>query len=171
MKMVPLKYLWDGENFGVLARHQSLADAQFTIGETYTLEVVEDRSMRSHNFYFAVIAETWANLSDLMAERFPTPEHLRKYALIKTGWFDSTSVTLASKADALRVAGFAKVPDEFSVIVVKEATVTRYTAKSQSKKAMGAEDFKRSKSDVLDYISALIGSSPQEVTREAGRAA
>ncbi len=167
----PLRYLWDGTAFAVVARHERLADEQFTVGELYTLEVVEERSKKAHDHQFAHIEEVWRNLPDHLAMRFPTAVHLRKFALIQTGWADTHTLVCSSKAEALRVAAFCRPIDEFSVVVAKEATVTRYVAKSQSRKAMGAEDFKRSKQDVLDYISALIGSSPQEVTREAGRAA
>lgn len=167
----PLSFLWDGENMAVLSRHQSLADAQFCIGQTYRLEVVEERSVNSHNHFFAALAETWSNLPDDLAESFPTPEHLRKRALIRTGWADSDTIVCSSKAEALRLAAFVRPCDEYSVVVVKEATVTRYVARSQSMKAMGKDDFTKSKQDVLDYVSALIGSTRQEVQANAGKAA
>lgn len=167
----PLDYLWDGEGMMVLSRHQNAADQQFTIGQRYRLEVFEERSINSHNHQFAAIAETWSNLPDELAARYPTPEHLRKAALIATGWCDTHTLVCASKAEAIRVAAFMRPSDEFAVIVAKEATVTRYVAKSQSLRAMGKDDFTKSKSDVLDYVSALIGSTREQVTSNAGRAA
>ncbi len=163
--------MWDGSAFAVVARHERLADEQFTVGQAYTLDVVEDRSLASHNHQFAHIEEVWRNLPDHLALRFPTAVHLRKFALIQTGWCDTHTLVCSSKAEALRVAAFCRPIDEFSVVIAKEATVTRYVAKSQSRKAMGAEDFKRSKSDVLDYIASLIGSTPKEVADNAGKAA
>lgn len=166
----PLKYIWDGESFQVLTRHQSLADAQFCIGQTYRLEVVEERSAVSHSHYFAALNEAWSNLPDDLAERFQTVDHLRRYALIKAGYFDEKTIALASKAEALRVAAFVKPMDDYAIVATSEATVRVFTAKSQSMRAMGKEAFQDSKTKVLEIVADMIGSSRAQLS-EAGRAA
>jgi hypothetical protein len=159
-------FSWEGDLFRPLKRFQKACDAEFVIGEVYTLEEVKGRSQVSHNHYFAALNNGWMNLPETVAERFPTSEHLRKWCLIKAGFHDQRSIVAASKAEAQRVAAFIKPIDEFAIVVVSECTVTVYTAKSQSKKAMGAADFQKSKSAVLDLIDDLLGLSSGETERQ-----
>lgn len=134
-----------------------LAEQHFSDGERYRMVEEQERSGVSHRHFFASVNEAWTNLPEHLAERFPSSEHLRRYALIKAGFFDSTSFTASSKAEAGRLASFIRPADEFQIVTVSEATVTRYVARSQSMKAMGKADFQRSKEAVLDIISAMIG--------------
>jgi hypothetical protein len=159
-------FSWEGDLFRPLKRFQKACDAEFVIGEVYTLEEVKGRSQVSHNHYFAALNNGWMNLPETVAERFPTSEHLRKWCLIKAGFHDQRSIVAASKAEAQRVAAFIKPIDEFAIVVVTECNVTVYTAKSQSKKAMGAADFQKSKSAVLDLIDDLLGLSSGETERQ-----
>jgi hypothetical protein len=159
-------YTWEGDLFRPLKRFQKACDAEFVIGEVYTLEEVKGRSQVSHNHYFAALNNGWMNLPETVAERFPTSEHLRKWCLIKAGFHDQRSIVAASKAEAQRVAAFIKPIDEFAIVVVTECTVTVYTAKSQSKKAMGAADFQKSKSAVLDLIDDLLSVSRGETEKQ-----
>ncbi|WP_234840443.1 hypothetical protein [Sinorhizobium meliloti] len=71
----------------------------------------------------------------------------------------------------MRLAAFIRPIDAFSVVDVKEATVTRYVAKSQSMKAMGKQDFQESKTAVLDFLDDLIGVELGTTQRNAGAAA
>lgn len=157
----PLIFTWSGEAMEPLPRYHNLVNREFVVGETYRMEIIEERSAKSHNHYFACIAEAWKNLREDAAERFSTPEALRKFALIKTGYHDSRSIVAASKAEAGRIAAFIRPCDEFAVVVVDGATVTVYTAKSQSLKAMGKDAFSASKNAVLDYCACLIGVKPR----------
>lgn len=167
----PLPYRWTGDAWEILPGFRRRTDADFVVGEVAHLEVVERRSGKSHNHYFAAIADAWRSLPEDLAEQFATHEHLRKRALIATGWRDQTSIVASSKAEARRLAAFIRPIDEFSVVAVNECVVVRMTAKSQSLKAMGAKDFQASKTDVLDWISDLIGTTRDALVRNAGRAA
>lgn len=165
----PLLCTYDGEAFFPV--RPQLADRYFVVGETYPLVVHEARSMESHRHYFASLHEGWSNLPEDQAAQFPTAEHLRKFALVKAGYADERSIVCASKAEARRVAAFVSPMDEFAIVAVSEATVRVYTAKSQSMRAMGAKVFQKSKQDVLDIVSAMIGLTPQELAMHAGKAA
>lgn len=165
----PIVFDWDGEV--MKPRHPRIADRHFVVGMEYVLAPVEDRSMRSHRHYFASINEAWQNLPEALAERFPTAEHLRKYALIRAGYRDERSIVASSKAEAQRLAGFIRPMDDFAVVTVNGAVVTVYTAKSQSMRAMGKADFQASKDAVLDVIAKLIGVETSELERNAGAAA
>lgn len=167
--IAPMLFDWDGE--AMVPRHPKLADKHYVVGESYRLAPYEDRSMRSHRYYFASLNEAWKNLPEDLAERFATPEHLRKYALIKAGFHDSRSIAASSKAEALRIASFVRPVDEYAVVTVSEALVTIYTAKSQSVRAMGKKNFRASADAVLDIVSAMIGTSTETLRRNADRAA
>lgn len=154
-------------------RFHSQITAEIGAGEVVTLERREERSSASHNHYFAAINEAWANLRESDAQRFKSPEHLRKWALIRAGFHDERSIVCASKAEALRLAAFMSPLDEYAVVVPSEAVVTVYTAKSQSMKAMGKDSFQRSKDAVLSILAALIEVEPEALSsaaKGAGRA-
>jgi hypothetical protein len=117
-----------------------------------------DRSTNSHNHYFATITDAHETLPDELREIYPTPEHLRKKALIRKGWRDEREFVCESKAAAERLAAFMKPLDGYAIIEARESVVRVWTAKSQSKKGMpGKGEFQRSKQDVLDFIDDLLG--------------
>ncbi len=167
----PLPYRWTGEAWEPLPGFRRRADAEFVVGEVVRLEVIESRSEKSHNHYFAAISETWRSLPEDLVDQFPSPEHLRKRALIATGYRDQTSIVASTKAEARRLATFVRPIDEFSVVSVNECVVVRMVAKSQSLKAMGAKEFQASKTAVLDWISDLLGTTREALNRTAGRVA
>lgn len=171
-KPIPLPAQWNGEAFVVPEKFRPLADRYYVIGEVYKLVEEADRSVNSHNHYFAVIAEAWQNLPVEWVERFPTTEHLRKYALVKCGYADERTYVCDTKADAQRLAAFIRPLDTFAVILTQENCVKVFTAQSQSKKAMGAKVFQASKQAVIDYLAkSLLGIEPDQLTKNAGRAA
>jgi hypothetical protein len=120
---------------------------------------------------FAALKEAHNSLPDETAERLPTPEHLRKFALIKTGFADSRSLACSSRAEALRIAAFMRPADEFSVVTIEGAVVTVWTAKSQSVRAMGKAEFTASKDAVLAYVASLIGTTTAALERHTREAA
>lgn len=149
-------YEWDGISFVPLSRFQKKCDEEYVVGEIYAMEVKEFRSMASHNHYFAQVADYWANLPELIAPSFPTPEHLRKFALIKCGYYNQTSHVEESKSAAQKLAAFIKPMDDFALVTVNECEVCHYTAKSQSTKAMGKRVFQESKEAVLTFLEDLV---------------
>lgn len=172
MTAPPITFAWDGEALAPATPFMArLADKHLVIGETYSMAEQKERSKKSHDHFFASVAEAWSNLPEHLAEEYANPEALRKKALIRTGHADEQSIVCSSKAEALRFAAFIRPIDDYSIVTVKEAVVTRYTAKSQSKKAMGAADFQASKEAVFAYIDKLLGVESGAVAANAGRAA
>lgn len=167
----PTLFRWCAERSVMVPLRASRADHIYTDQEIYRLGVIEERSTNSHSHYFAALNEAWMNLPDALSVRYPTSEHFRRTGLIETGWCDTHTLVCSSKAEAQRVAAFARPIDEFSVVIAKECTITRYVAKSQSYRAMGKADFQKSKDDVLTWAANLIGMSPAELTKNAGKAA
>lgn len=167
----PIPFVWDGEAMVPAERFRKHCDKEFVVGLEYPLVIHESRSRASHNHFFASIEEAWLNLPEHLQEHFPSSEHLRKYALIKSGYADNRSIVCASKAEAQRLACFIKPMDAYAIVSAHEATVTVWTAQSQSHKAMGKAVFQKSKDDVLDIIAGLVGVKPQTLAQEAGQAA
>lgn len=170
-KLPPIIYEWDGDSMMPLPRFKTLCDRHFVIGETYTMAEVAEASTASRGHYFASLHDAWQNLPEAIAPRFPTAEHLRKHALVRCGYRDERSIVCATKAEALRVGTFVRPFDEYAVVVVREAVVVVMTAKSQSAKAMGKDEFQKSKSDVLDFVAAMINVSPAQLASNAGQSA
>lgn len=168
---LPLPCRWDGDGFVPLQRFAKEADRAYVVGEVYRMAPVEDRSGKSHGHYFAALSDAWANLPEGQAERFPSAEHLRKWALIKAGWRDERSIVAASKAEAQRLAAFVRPMDEFAVVLVSGPVVTVYTAQSQSMRAMGKQAFEASKQAVLDIVAGMIGVTADALYKQAGQAA
>lgn len=157
MMTAPIFFRWSGEAMEPLPRFHNICNAEFTVGEVYRLQVEEERSQVSHNHYFATLHEKWLSLPETLVVQFASDEHLRKHALIMCGYRDERSFVCSSKAEALRLAAFLKPVDEYAVISVAECAVIMWTAKSQSRKAMGGKLFQKSKQDVLDFVDALLG--------------
>lgn len=155
-----IRTVWDGEAFrpasGFFSRKATDA---FGAGEIVMMEAVTERSMRSHRHYFAAIHDAWANLPERLADMpyAVSADALRKHALIKSGFAESTSVDAGSNAAALRVAAIVRaVHCDYCVVQVRGHVVLIFTAQSQSVKAMGQKEFQRSKQAVLDYLEGLL---------------
>lgn len=160
----PLPCRWTGDSFEPASPHWARqADQHFVVGQIYPLEIREERSPASHKHYFSAIAEAHRNLPEEAAERLPTPEHLRRFALIKCGYRDERTITCNSRAEALRVASFIRPMDEFALVVVAGNSVSVFTAKSQSMRAMNKATFAASKDAVLAYLAEMLGTTPREL--------
>ena len=165
----PLEFNWNGE--AMIPRRPLAADRQFVVGETYRLDVIEERSINSHHHYFSALNEAWKNLPDAKLEEFPTSEHLRKKMLIKAGYRDERSIVCASKAEALRVASFIRPIDEYAMVIAHDNVVLHLTAKSQNFRSMDKKTFQDSKEAVLGLASAMIGVTPAQLQKNAGASA
>lgn len=161
-------YTWTGDSFAPLPRFARACDKEFVVHERYQMEAIEERSAVSHRHYFAALHDAWLNLPEGEAEQFPTSEHLRKWALIKSGFADERSVVCGSKAEARRVGSFVRGVDGYAIIIVHDATVKLYTAQSQSLKAMGKVQFQRSKQAVLDLVAGMIGTDTKMLSSQSG---
>lgn len=172
MNPTPTKFTWDGEVMipasGYWARQ---CDRQFVVGEQYRLAEEHERSQVSHNHEFAFVAEAWNSLPDHLLEQYPSPEHLRKYALIRKGFNTMVQHACASKAEAERLqAALVGHVDKYALVIQQDAVVTVYQAESQSYRTMDKARFQQSKTAILEFIGDLIGVAP-ETLATVGRAA
>ena len=168
----PILMLWDGECLRPASPHwQRRADEQFVIGQRYVMVEHQERSGVSHRHYFAAVHEAWQHLPDHLALQFPTSEHLRKHALIATGYRDERRITCRDVAEARKIAAFIKPMDEYALVDPRGDVIVVATAKSQSAKAMPKGLFQKSKQDVLDYVSSLVGVAPETLSSNTDKAA
>lgn len=154
---IAVRYEGDGAFSAPGAYWARKADADFVIGETYRLVEYQDRSTATHNHQFAWLHEAWQSLPERLAELYPTPEHLRKRALIQAGYYDETAIDAGTTAAALRVAAYLRAADDFTHVIVKGAYVLVRKAKSQSRRAMDKAAFQASKNAIMDIIAAMLG--------------
>lgn len=160
--MIALQYMGEGEFRTTSKSHAARCDKDLVIGEVSRWEPVHERSLDSHRHYFACINNAWANLPEALADEYPSPESLRKRALIKCGYCDMTKIVCRTNADALAVAALVTAMDEFALVNVSDNVVTVWRAHSQAMRAMGKAKFQESKDRVLHWISQLIGADVTE---------
>jgi hypothetical protein len=163
--------MWTGEGFEVPARARKSLDASLVCGMRYSVAIIEERSAKAHAAYFATVTDAWRNLPEDQVERFPTADHLRRYALIKTGHANRRDVVCANNNEAMRLAALVKTLDPYSLTMVSERAVAIWTAESQSYKAMGKKRFMQSQEAVRDFCASLIGVTPETLERESGQTA
>lgn len=133
-----------------------LAERTRTSSHAYRLIVAAERSAASHRQYMASVQEAWANLPEHLAEHFPSPDHLRKWALIKTGF-----------CNIQKIVGKHRIAvNGYSVVTVEDGVATIYTAKSQNYSAMPKKEFEASKKAVLDLLADVVGVTAEELMKE-----
>lgn len=165
MTTYPLVFEWTGSAMAPLNRRA--AERQYVRGEQYCLDVCEERSVATHNHEFAWLHDAWMNLPEAVADLYPSPEHLRKRALIQAGYYDEEIIDVGSKACALRVAASYRRVDDFAYVVARGPMVVIRRAKSQSRRAMDRMTFQASKTAIMDVVAQLLGVEPQQIGRVA----
>ena len=182
MRIYPVSFVWqkvdlvDGEDGTATRiwamvpqqRYHNVCQRQFAEGEAYPLQVVEERSMASHRQFFAAVHEGFKNLPENIAARFPSSEHMRKFLLIETGWFDEKEIECANEKHAKALQAFIRTEDEYARIFRRGSLVIIRKAKSQSLAAMGKQAFQDSKRDVLDLLESMVDVPKGTLMREGG---
>lgn len=161
----PFYAQWNGEHFVPMRRFMRAIGAAYKAGEIYRLAEENERSRASHNHYFARIAEVWKTLPEDVAELYPSAEHLRKRALVQAGYYDEEVIDCGSQDVAVKVATAIRKRDDFSVIFVRGTVTVSRSAKSQSLKAMGKDEFRKSKDKVLEILADLIKVDADELDK------
>lgn len=165
----PVFLKWNGDVFVPEPSFKHYCAQQYAVGEVYPMLPVEERSQASHNHYFAAVAEGFGNLSEENAKRFPTPEHLRHWALVQTGYCTETNYVMANNKEARKLAADVRRMSEFAVISIRDNVVVVWEAESQSKAAMKKELFEKSKNDVLDLVASMSRTTRAQLMKEGKR--
>jgi len=160
---VPIQVMWQDGVFVPSDRQMDYCRKEFGEGEVITFERNEERSAATHRHQFAWLREAWLNLPEDIAKHHASPEALRKWALIETGFYHEELSVWDSEKDAITAASFMRRFDQYSVVNVKGNVVQRLTAMSQSTRAMGKDKFQASKQAILELISGLLEVAPEQL--------
>lgn len=173
MSVPPLPFVYQGDGvFAALPRAKGQCAEHYGQGEVVMLAPVEERSEVSHRHEFAWLREAWQTLPEHLTAEYPSAEHLRKRALIATGWCTVRDYACASRAEAARLARTLEGElDDYAVVIVSDAVVRVCRAKSQSRSKMKAADFQASKTAVLEYVAALLEVAPETLSGQGSGSA
>ena len=141
-------FRWDG----YVMRPVGRSPLAYQKGVTYRMQE-EDASTQSRRHYHARLAELWENFPH---DSFPSPEHLRKFALIRTGQYHEVLIPASNEMLQGAFVAVAKSFDKFAICVCEDGFVKAYRAISQAKGAMSEDEFNKSKDKVLAYIEDLL---------------
>lgn len=164
----PIPFRWDGEAMRPVSRRPL---TQFEIGEVYILEEREDASDVSHKHFHATINTAWKTLPENVSSKFPTPTHLRKWALVKAGFYHVSHFPCRNHNDALRYGAFIRNYDDLAVITTEgpeRNVVAVYTAKSTRSRRMKKDEFQLAKQGVFNVLSEMLGVSSAELAKHGG---
>lgn len=161
--------IWDGNVMIPLPRFKRLCDQQFEVNEEYPLVILENRSLASHNHYFAALHEGYMNLAEEYAQEFDSIEHLRHWCLCREGFCTQDRYELNTAEDARTLLKVLKAQNKSTIVKVTGSTVIVYTPESQSMAAMKKDKFEASKKAVLARVASMANTTPAELKKNAGR--
>jgi len=173
----PVVFTWDGEHMVPIPSATQLCNRQFVVGMRYRLAEYEPRSRVSHNYHFAWLEEAFRNLPETHAARFPSAEHLRKWALCRTEYRNLRQIACASEIEAKRVAAFVRSGNSvrgamfYAEVSVHGNVVLEVTPKSQALNQMNKRQFLDSMDKVRHIVAELIGVTPDQLSSAAKRSA
>ncbi len=164
---VQIRMMWKDGVF-VPSNHQlAYCEREFGNGEIVTFERNEERSEASHDHFFAWLSEAWLQLPENLMSEYPTVESLRAKALIRTGFFHETDTVCENKREAAIIAGYIKRTKPYTIVEVRGNVIKEFSAKSQSRRSMRKAEFQDSKEKILQFVSNLIGVSPDKLRENA----
>ncbi len=156
MKIKPVA-IWDGEAFRPEDRFQWQCQQDYVVGEKYQFEALPMRSIASHNHFMAAVDDVWKNLREDESKRFPSPTHLRRWALVETGYCTEKITVYDTAKDARQAAAGIRARDPYVVMQVKGNILYEWEPLSQKILQMDPVTFQKSKTDVLDLLASMIG--------------
>lgn len=163
----PLHYRWTGQ--AMTPTRPEKAMREFEVGRVYALVQHEEISAVSRSHQHAELRDLWKNLPETISHLYPSPQHLRKRALVEGGFYDEEIVDCGTPEVAASVGALTRRHDDFAVIFVRDHLVIVRTAKSQAK--MNRKEFQASKEAVLEICREMVGVSKEVSQANAGRAA
>lgn len=173
MSLPPIQMTYSG-NGVFLASNRLIptCNQHLGAGEVVMMEVLEERSEVSHRQEFAWLREAWKTLPDNLADLYRSADHLRKAALIATGWCHVRDYPVASRKEAVRLAAALTAElDEYAAVLVEADVVRVCRAKSQARNKMKKADFQASKTAILEWVAALLEVEPEVLSSQGAGSA
>lgn len=167
----PVMFTWSDEGTMVpLARFKGMCDRQYIVGEEYALAPYESISTRDRGHFHAAVASAWKNLPEDIAPRFPSSEHLRKWALVQVGCCTENHIICDSPEEAKTTAALVRTFDEYAIITVSKKIVNIWRAKSTANaNGMQAKEYNEAKWQVIDLLAGMINVPRAKLSKEAER--
>lgn len=156
---IRFRYVGEGKAQAVGRYDRQQCDAM-AFGAILEAEEVKQRSMQFHRFWFATVNDAWETLPDHLQARFPEPEALRKFLLVKAGWCDAREFACDSPEAAATLAAALKWTEPYSAVVVSGNVVLAYVARSQKIKAQDRKSFSQVTERALHHLSEMLGVDP-----------
>lgn len=116
-----------------------------------------DHSDAARRRFFAIIKDAHDNLPSLMQSLTPSPEHLRKLALIKAGHCETRVTDCGTKRAAIEVSALAKSLDDYAVTQIDGQVVTVWTARSIRKRVCPKAVFLPLTERVYAWLNEFLG--------------
>lgn len=167
-----LRARFDGEAFRPLDKFMPEVRRTYATGSLVVIDADYPENMAANRAYHAEIRALWQNLPETLDVHYPRPDHLRKRALIKTGYYTANSVALKTAEEARVVAGIMKPLDEFSVVIVRDNVIRIFRPRSQRLRhndedavKMDADELRQSRKDVLEFCRKIVGVNAAEARR------
>jgi len=161
---------WNGSAMEPLERFRPYCE-KLVPGKEYRLAPRRERSRKSHNHFFACVAETWANLPECSQRDYPSELILRKWALVQVGYCKELKFKAYDQKAAEDFAAQCAGLDDYVEIEARGngngVDVTIRMAKSQAEEAMDGPEFQQCKDRVFTVLAQLIGVDPTELHRMA----
>lgn len=140
---------------------------RYAVGSTIILSCSEPRSMKEHRFFFAALGEAFTSLPEALQD-MPYARNFdcfRKHGLIAKGHHECSTLDCGTVAAAERMAAFIPtVATDYLIVRQRGPVVIVNKALSQSVRAMGAETFRKSKTDVLEWAEEILGLDQGSIT-------
>lgn len=127
--------------------------------------------MSHHRGYFAALKDAWMNLPEGEQERYPSPEHLRAWALVETGFCTETNYVMDDEKGARRLAADLRRMSPYSIIRLSGNVVRLFEPESQAVASANKERFGMQTRAVLDLVASMARTTPAELKKNAGRSA
>lgn len=159
----PVRVTIDGEPFIAEAAYRRLWNEQRELIEKLR---EKQRSIKSHGHYFALVNELWETMPESMSglPYAKSADHFRKHGLISVGYGDTDVMDCGNHQVAIAaaplVAKAARKSEGYAIVTVRGGLITCTTAQSQTYKAMGKDEFEKSKNLVLDWMHQQLGTRP-----------
>jgi hypothetical protein len=125
-------------------------------GVVLTSDIFSADKMR-RRFFAHLREDVWGSLKEEHVRRFPSPEILRKHALIAVGHCDVRTVVAGSRSAAPDLAKAFEAMDSYAIVTVQGDVITIYQAKSMARRFLLKPQFNDVAEKVWTWIYQQTG--------------
>ena len=147
--------------------------AELPEGVTLRCQVSKPRSNPAHRMFFGIIAVAFEQWPENAKFKPTSVEHLRSWALIKAGHYNSLDVPAhnpkVAAAIVIKLVEAVKADDKHPIIWAMKDSVRVYTPKSVAYSEVAQADFSKISEAVYTEIEKVLGVPIAELRRQVDR--